>query len=136
MLCILFLCCSQVFITTHFANVLQQIDIYDVATGNIATENIGNEKAGINNHDYVWAWVLVCAYAAYIAVLIAGWMRSVFRMIRFLKGRRYYRLGRGIRLYRTDIEMGPFSWMNCIVIFSYSSLVPLRGLHHLLFEKV
>lgn len=102
--------------TTHFANVLQQIDIYDVATGNIATENIGNEKAGINNHDYVWAWVLVCAYAAYVAVLVAGWARSMFRMVRFLKGKKYYKLGRGVRLYLIDGDMGPFSWMNCIVI--------------------
>lgn len=96
--------------STQFANVLQQVDISAIATAD------GADQTQTITRNHIWAWVLAAVYAAYIAVLIAGWTRSVFRMIRFLKGRSYYKLGRGIRLYKIEGDMGPFSWMNCIVI--------------------
>lgn len=95
----------------RFANVLEQVDINAVATGNSSVDG-----TPVITPDHAWAWVLVAVYAVYVLVLIAGWMRSLLRMARFLKGKRYYRLGHGVRLYRMDMEMGPFSWMNCIVI--------------------
>lgn len=96
--------------STQFANVLQEVEISAIA----AADSMNQTQVITRNH--IWAWVLAAVYVAYIAVLIAGWTRSVFRMIRFLKGRSYYKLGRGIRLYRVEGDMGPFSWMNCIVI--------------------
>lgn len=64
----------------------------------------------------MWAWALVGAYALYVMVLAAGWGRSLVRTLRFLKGRKYRRIGRRVRLYLADGEFGPFSWMNCIVM--------------------
>ena len=95
---------------TRFATVLQQVDIEA-----IASDLTVNETQTVSG-DHVWAWVLVAAYAMYVAVLVVGWIRSMLRMVRFLKGKSYCRIGHGIRLYRTDGDMGPFSWMNCIVI--------------------
>lgn len=96
--------------STQFANVLQEVEISAIA----AADSMNQTQVITRNH--IWAWVLAAVYAAYVAVLVAGWARSMFRMVRFLKGKKYYKLGRGVRLYLIDGDMGPFSWMNCIVI--------------------
>ena len=55
-------------------------------------------------------------YLVYIAIQVLGWLRSLVKMMLFLRGKRTRRVGRWIRLAVHDEEYGPFSWMNYIVI--------------------
>ena len=60
--------------------------------------------------------VLAFTYFLYIAIQVVGWMRSLVKMMLFLRGKRSRRVGRWIRLVVHNEEYGPFSWMNYIVI--------------------
>ena len=60
--------------------------------------------------------VLALTYLLYIAIQVVGWMRSLVKMMLFLRGKRSRRVGRWIRLVVHNEEYGPFSWMNYIVI--------------------
>ena len=59
---------------------------------------------------------LTLTYLLYIAIQVIGWLRSVVKMLFFLRGKRKRRVGRWIRLVVHGEEYGPFSWMNYIVI--------------------
>jgi len=56
------------------------------------------------------------AYLLYMAIQVIGWLKSVVKMLLFLRGKRTRRVGRWIRLVAHNNEYGPFSWMNYIVI--------------------
>ena len=59
---------------------------------------------------------LTLAYVIYMAIQVTNWLRSVVKMLLFLRGKRIRRVGHWIRLMVHDEEYGPFSWMNYIVI--------------------
>ena len=59
---------------------------------------------------------MTLAYIIYMAIQVTGWLRSVVKMLLFLRGKRTRRVGRWIRLVVHNDEYGPFSWMNYIVI--------------------
>ena len=59
---------------------------------------------------------IALAYLIYICIQTVGWLRSLVKMILFLRGKRTHRVGRWIRLVVHNEEYGPFSWMNYIVI--------------------
>ncbi len=59
---------------------------------------------------------LTLAYVIYMAIQVTNWLRSVVKMLLFLRGKRISRVGHWIRLVVHDEEYGPFSWMNYIVI--------------------
>lgn len=59
---------------------------------------------------------LTLAYVIYMAIQVTSWLRSVVKMLLFLRGKRIRRVGRWIRLVVHNDEYGPFSWMNYIVI--------------------
>ena len=60
--------------------------------------------------------ILTLTYLIYIAIQVVGWLRSMVKMLLFLRGKRKRRVGRWIRLVVHGEEYGPFSWMNYIVI--------------------
>ena len=64
----------------------------------------------------LWAVTLVCVYSAYVIMLMTGWVRSIVRARRFLRGKPCRRVGRTVWLVTHDEDFGPFSWMNYIVI--------------------
>ena len=59
---------------------------------------------------------LTLAYVIYMAIQVTSWLRSVVKMLLFLRGKRIRRVGHWIRLVVHNEEYGPFSWMNYIVI--------------------
>ena len=59
---------------------------------------------------------MTLAYIIYMAIQVTGWLRSVVKMLLFLRGKCTRRVGRWIRLVVHNDEYGPFSWMNYIVI--------------------
>lgn len=59
---------------------------------------------------------LAFTYLIYIAIQAIGWLRSIVKMVLFLRGKKSRRVGRWIRLVIHSEEYGPFSWMNYIVI--------------------
>ena len=59
---------------------------------------------------------LTLAYVIYMAIQVTNWLRSVVKMLLFLRGKRISRVGHWIRLVVHNEEYGPFSWMNYIVI--------------------
>ena len=59
---------------------------------------------------------IAITYLLYVAIQTIGWLNSLVKMLRFLRGKRSRRVGRWIRLVVHDEEFGPFSWMNRIVI--------------------
>ena len=64
----------------------------------------------------LWAVILVCMYSGYVLMLMIGWVRSIIRTRRFLRGKPRRRISRTIWLVTHDEDFGPFSWMNYIVI--------------------
>ena len=64
----------------------------------------------------LWAVTLVCMYSAYVLMLTIGWVRSIIRTRRFLRGKTRRRISRTVWLVTHDEDFGPFSWMNYIVI--------------------
>ena len=64
----------------------------------------------------MWAVILVCMYSAYVLMLLVGWLRSIIRARRFLRGKPRRRISRTVWLVTHDEDFGPFSWMNYIVI--------------------
>ena len=64
----------------------------------------------------LWAVILVCMYSAYVLMLLVGWVRSIIRTRRFLRGKPRRRISRTVWLVTHDEDFGPFSWMNYIVI--------------------
>ena len=64
----------------------------------------------------LWAVILVCMYSGYVLMLMIGWVRSIIRTRRFLRGKPRRRLSRTVWLVTHDEDFGPFSWMNYIVI--------------------
>lgn len=64
----------------------------------------------------LWAVILVCTYTAYVIMLLTGWIRSIIRARKFLRGKDRRRISRTVWLVTHDEEFGPFSWMNYIVI--------------------
>ena len=64
-----------------------------------------------------WFFVfMTLAYVIYMAIQVTSWLRSVVKMLLFLRGKRIRRVGHWIRLVVHNEEYGPFSWMNYIVI--------------------
>ena len=75
--------------------------------------------------------VLTLTYLAYIVLQIVGWLKSLVKMMRFLRGKRSRRVGRWIRLVVHSEEYGPFSWMNRIVISDKENGFSRRAsMHH------
>ena len=64
----------------------------------------------------LWAVILVCTYSAYVIMLMTGWVRSIIRTRKFLRGKNRRRISRLVWLVSHDEDFGPFSWMNYIVI--------------------
>ena len=74
---------------------------------------------------------MTLAYIIYMAIQVTGWLRSVVKMLLFLRGKRTRRVGRWIRLVVHNDEYGPFSWMNYIVISDKERGFDRRAsLHH------
>lgn len=69
-----------------------------------------------DNQSKLWAVILVCMYSGYVLMLMIGWIRSIIRARRFLRGKPRRRISRTVWLVTHDEEFGPFSWMNYIVI--------------------
>lgn len=69
-----------------------------------------------DNQSKLWAVILVCMYSGYVLMLMIGWIRSIIRARRFLRGKPRRRISRTVWLVTHDDEFGPFSWMNYIVI--------------------
>jgi hypothetical protein len=65
------------------------------------------------------AMILLAIYLIYVLVQLAGWTKSIAKMLWFLHGKRRRRIGRWVKLVEHDAEYGPFSWMNYIVISSH-----------------
>ena len=59
---------------------------------------------------------MTLAFIIYMAIQVTSWLRSVVKMLLFLRGKRIRRVGHWIRLVVLNEEYGPFSWMNYIVI--------------------
>lgn len=75
--------------------------------------------------------ILALTYLIYIAIQALGWLKSLVKMLFFLRGKRTYRVGRWIRLVAHDEEYGPFSWMNYIVISNKENGFARRAsMHH------
>ena len=64
----------------------------------------------------LWAVILVCMYSGYVLMLMIGWVRSIIRTRRFLRGKPRRRISSTVWLVTHDEDFGPFSWMNYIVI--------------------
>jgi len=60
--------------------------------------------------------VFALTYLIYLLTQVIGWLRSLVKMMLFLRGKHTRRVGRRIRLVVHHEEYGPFSWMNYIVI--------------------
>ena len=75
--------------------------------------------------------ILAFTYLLYIAIQIVGWLKSVVKMLLFLRGKRMRRVGRWIRLVVHREEYGPFSWMNyplpCSLSLTAARGAPRRG---------
>lgn len=70
-------------------------------------------------------------YLIYIAIQLVGWLRSLAKMLLFLRGKRSRRVGRWICLVVHGEEYGPFSWMNYIVISNKENGFSRRAsMHH------
>ena len=67
-------------------------------------------------HSSLWAVILVCMYSGYVLMLMIGWVRSIIRTRRFLRGKPRRRISSTVWLVTHDEDFGPFSWMNYIVI--------------------
>ena len=65
--------------------------------------------------------VIALTYLLYIAIQTIGWLKSLIKMLLFLRGKRSRRVGRWIRLVVHDEEFGPFSWMNRIIISNHEN---------------
>ena len=65
------------------------------------------------------AMILLAIYLIYVLVQLAGWTKSIAKMLWFLHGKRRRRIGRWVKLVEHDAEYGPFSCMNYIVISSH-----------------
>ena len=75
--------------------------------------------------------ILALTYFFYIAIQTVGWLRSLVKMILFIRGKRTRRLGRWIRVVVHGEEYGPFSWMNYIVISDKENGFARRAsMHH------
>ena len=59
---------------------------------------------------------IALTYLIYILIQVVGWLRSLVKMMMFLRGKKTRKMGRWIRLVVHDEEYGPFSWMNYMVI--------------------
>jgi hypothetical protein len=59
---------------------------------------------------------IALTYLIYILIQVVGWLRSLVKMMMFLRGKKTRKVGRWIRLVVHDEEYGPFSWMNYMVI--------------------
>ena len=64
----------------------------------------------------LWAVILVCTYSAYVLMLLTGWVRSIIRTRKFLRGKNRRHISHTVWLVTHDEEFGPFSWMNYIVL--------------------
>ena len=71
------------------------------------------EQPTVGQRSFVF---LTLAYVIYMAIQVTSWLRSVVKMLLFLRGKRIRRVGHWIRLVVHNEEYGPFSWMNYIVI--------------------
>jgi len=75
--------------------------------------------------------ILALTYLLYIAIQTLGWLKSLVKMLFFLRGKRTYRVGRWIRLVAHNEQYGPFSWMNYIVISNKENGFARRAsMHH------
>ena len=74
---------------------------------------------------------IALTYLIYIAIQIIGWLRSLVKMLLFLRGKRTHRVGRWIRLVAHNEEYGPFSWLNYIFISDKENGFARRAsMHH------
>ena len=80
------------------------------------TEMTETEPTPSAGQSSLWAVILVCMYSAYVLMLLVGWVRSIMRAKRFLRGKPRRRISRTVWLVTHDEDFGPFSWMNYIVI--------------------
>ena len=96
-----------------------EIDNWLVAMGNGQTADSQELKAGSLTTMEKGAIILLVIYAIYVLVQLIGWGKSIFKMLRFLHGKRCHRLGRWVRLVEHDAQYGPFSWLNLIVISTH-----------------
>jgi len=91
---------------------------------------VAEAKAQLTTGQRVFV-AIALTYLIYIAIQAIGWLRSMVKMLLFLRGKRTRRVGRWIRLVVHSEEYGPFSWMNFIVISDKENGFARRAsIHH------
>lgn len=94
--------------TFHYDNDETAVKMADVAE---ASNSSNGETA-----NPLWPYLLIGVYMFYVLIILSGWIRSTFKMRRFLHACRRYRLGKWVRLAVHTNLFGPFNWMNYIVV--------------------
>ena len=91
---------------------------------------VAEAKAQLTTGQRVFVGIAL-TYLIYITIQAIGWLRSMVKMLLFLRGKRTRRVGRWIRLVVHSEEYGPFSWMNFIVISDKENGFARRAsIHH------
>ena len=107
-----------------------QYEPIEVST--LSTQDV--QLSTVNNHlstSQKIFMAIALTYLLYIAIQAIGWLRSLVKMLLFLRGKRSHRVGRWIRLIIHDEQYGPFSWMNYIVISDKENGFARRAsMHH------
>lgn len=73
----------------------------------------------IKTRPSLWPIVLILTYITYVVLLICGWAKSFYKMCRFIKGKPKHKFGRWISIVIHDEQIGPFSWLNYVVLSSH-----------------
>ena len=107
-----------------------QYEPIEVSTLNTQQFSLDTQDFSLNTSQKVFL-AIALVYLIYIAIQFLGWLRSLVKMLLFLRGRKTYRVGRWIRLVAHSEEYGPFSWMNYIVISDKENGFARRAsMHH------
>ena len=107
-----------------------QYEPIEVSTLNTQQFSLDTQDFSLNTSQKVFL-AIALVYLIYIAIQFLGWLRSLVKMLLFLRGRKTYRVGRWIRLVTHNEEYGPFSWMNYIVISNQENGFARRAsMHH------
>ena len=107
-----------------------QYEPIEVSTLSAVDFSLNTQHFSLNTSQKIFI-ILALTYLIYIGIQTIGWLKSLVKMIRFLRGKRTRRVGRWIRLVVHNEEYGPFSWMNYIVISDKENGFARRAsMHH------
>ena len=105
----------------------EPIEISTLDTSNLSP--LASEPSLTSGQKIFLAIALI--YFLYIAIQTIGWLRSLVKMVLFLRGKRTRKVGRWIRLVNHSEQYGPFSWMNYIVIsYKENGFARRASMHH------